>query len=157
VDARPDSRAGPGRRGIVLPLALLVLVAVALLAALLFDAGVQEVRAARGGVAAARAMAALERALADLMTAPLDSAVLAPTPGTVTRTVNVGPGDSADVVVQAIGRGTVRVVIRAGAREARARAAEGVVAFLRVVADSSEGVPVLRLRPLPGWWRAPLP
>jgi Tfp pilus assembly protein PilX len=145
------------RAGFALALALFALVVLTLLVGLLFDAGVQEVRMARGQVASARAQAAAESAFADLLDSRPDSGLVLATRGTARQSTWAGPEDTALVVLQALGTATVRVVITAHAWSGAIRADAGAVAFLRVLRDSAGPPGTLRFQRLPGWWWAPIP
>jgi Tfp pilus assembly protein PilX len=147
----------PSRPGFALPLALFALVVVTLLVGLVFDAGIQEMRVARGQVAMARAQAAAESALADLLDSPADSGLLVAPRGTARQSTFAGRMDTALVVLQVLGGATVRVVITARAWSGALRADVGTVAFLRVLRDSSGSPGALQFRRIPGWWWAPIP
>ena len=147
----------PGRCGFALPLACFALVVLALLVALLLDGAVQELRGSRGDVALARAQAAAESALADLLSAPADSAFVALPRGDMRESLLLHSGDTVRVTVQALGGGLVRVVTAARAWSLGVRADAGTLALLRVFADSLGAPPALRFRRLPGLWWAPLP
>ena len=154
---RPDERRHGARRGIVLPLALVVLVAIALLAALMFDAAGEELRAARFDVGRVRTASAMEGALADLIGTPGDSDLAAMPMGGAKRAIKVAGDVSTAVSMQAIGGSLLRLTVVASVTSGRVRARQGTVAFVRMVTDSTTGVGTTRLRPLAGWWRAPLP
>jgi hypothetical protein len=145
------------RPGIALPLALLVLVVVMLFAALLLDGALQEVRMARGGVAASRAQAALESTLAATLATPVDSAGALMAAGRSRDSAWVTAGDTLAVHVQSLGGTLRRVVARATIGAGSARAVAGAVAYLRVATDSNGPGGGRRLRPVTGWWWAPIP
>ncbi|HVT38374.1 MAG TPA: hypothetical protein VHE78_04995 [Gemmatimonadaceae bacterium] len=157
-ESHPPSHAShASRAGFALPLALFALVVLTLLVGLLFDGSVQEVRVARGQVATARAQAMAESAFADLLDSRADSSLLLATRGIARQSSLAGRGDTAFVVLQALGGGTVRVSITARAWSGAIRADVGTVAFLRVLRDSSGPPGALQYRRLPGWWWAPIP
>jgi hypothetical protein len=134
-----------------------VLVAVALLAALLFEAGAEELRSARSDVARLRAASAMEGALSDFTGTPGDSVLEAMPVGVSRRaTVSSGP-DSTDVSVQAIGGSLFRLTVVSRVVAGRARARQGTVAFVRLVIDTTGGVRTTRFGPIAPWWRSPLP
>lgn len=145
------------RAGFALPLALFMLTVIGLLAALLLQGSVEELRIARGEVAAARAEGAAVSALADALAATPDSATLALPRGTTTPALLVAGGDTTHVAVQALGRGLVRVTARARVWSGGVRADVVHVAFYRVVPDPSGPAGRLRYEPLPGWWWAQNP
>ena len=145
------------RGGFVLPLALFMLTVMALIAALLLQASIEELRTARGEVAAVRAQAAAGSALADLASAAPDSGALSLPRGTAAPAVLTVGGDTTQVVVQALGGGVVRLAAAARAWFGGVRGDAANVAFLQIVPDSG-GVPgALRYRRLPGRWWAPIP
>ena len=154
---RPDQARRGARRGIVLPLALVVLIAVALLAALMFDAASEELRVARFDVGRVRAASAMDAVLADLIGSPGDSDLAAMQVGGAKR-ATIAAGDvSTAVTMQVLGGSLLRLTVVASVTSGRVRARQGTVAFVRMVTDSTTGVRTIRLRPLAGWWRSPLP
>lgn len=140
-----------------LPLALYVLVAVAFLAALVLERGLQELRMARGELAAASATAAGESVLADLLRLPADSALLAAPRGSAVRLPVAAGAESASVAVQPLGGGLLRVVTTARASSGGVLADVAAVAFIRAVPEAASFPPVVRLHRLRGWWWAPIP
>lgn len=145
------------RPGFVLPLALFVVTVVALIASLLIEASVEDLRVARGDIAAARAQAAAESALADLLAAAPDSAAAGlPRGATGTSTV-VAASETTKVAVQSLGGRLVRVTAGARVWSDGVRADAMQVAFLRIVSDSAGPPGSLRYQRLPGWWWAPVP
>jgi hypothetical protein len=136
---------------------LVVLVAIALLAALLFDAGVEELRAARSELVRVRAASAMDGVLADVIGTAGDSALEAMPVGGSQRATFAAGNDSTDVSVQAIGRSLLRLTVVARVTAGRTRARQGTVAFVRLVADTTGGVRTIWMRPLASWWRSPLP
>lgn len=150
-------RARVRRRGFALPLTLFLLMVVGLLVGLLLDAGVQELRVARGGLVAVQAQAAAESAIAGIMASPADSGLLSASRGQARQSLIASARDTVRVTLQALGGGMVRVVAEARAWSGAIRADSRSISFLRVRADSGRGAVVLRLRPLPGWWWAQIP
>lgn len=138
-------------------MALLVLVVVALGAALLLDTALQGLRVARGGAAWSRAQSAVESALAATLASSVDSAGASLNPGVVRDSLWGVAGDSTFLRVQSLGGRLRRVVVRSTVAGGGARAIAGAVAYLRVEADSTPAGWRRRLRPVPGWWWAPLP
>src|ERR1019366_5613880 len=105
----PVNAAGSfARRGFVLPLALFMLMVMALLVALLLEGAVQELRIARGDVAGARAQAAAGTALADFFASHPDSALLARPRGFIASGSNTAGADTTRVTLQSLGNGTLR-------------------------------------------------
>jgi hypothetical protein len=140
------------RKGFALPLALFMLTVVALLAAALLQGSVDELRIARGEVAAARAEAASESALAGLLGTAPDSTILALPPGTTVPGLVAAAAETTHVVIQILGTGLVRVAASAVSWSGGLRADATEVAFMRVVADPSGTPGSLRYERLPGWW-----
>jgi hypothetical protein len=141
----------------VLPLALFTLTATALLVALLLEGAVQELRIARGEVAAARAQAAAGSALADLLASRPDSGVLARPRGMVSQGSSVAGADTTHASVQALGNGLFKVTAGARAWYGGVRADAATAGFARIVIDSTASPGGLRYRRLPGWWWAQIP
>ena len=142
------------RRGFVLPLALFMLTVLGMLAALLLEDSVAELRIARGEVAGARADAAAGSALSDALSSIPDSAMLALPRGTITPSLVAAGGETTRVAVQALGGGVVRVTIAARAWSGGVRAEASNVGLMRIVSDASGPPGSLRYQRLPGWWWA---
>jgi Tfp pilus assembly protein PilX len=145
------------RDGFALPLALFMLTIIALLAALLLQGSIDELRVARGEVAAARAQAAAGSALADVLAAIPDSAVLARPRGTITPTVIAAGPETTRVSVQSLGGGLVRVTAGARVWSGGVRADASNAGFFRIVADPAGMPGSLRYQRLPGWWWTQIP
>jgi Tfp pilus assembly protein PilX len=143
-----------GRRGFVLPLALFMLTVLGLLAALLLDASVAELRIARGEVAGARADAAAGSALSDALSVIPDSATFARPRGTLATLVVAAGAETTRVAVQALGGGLMRVTIEARVWSGGVRAEASNVGFMRILSDASGAPGTLRYQRLPGWWWA---
>jgi hypothetical protein len=141
----------------VLPLALFMLMALALLVALLFEGAVQELRTARGEVAGARAQAAAATALADQLATHPDSAQLALPRGAVSARIEASGAETTRVVLQSLGGGMVRVSAHARAWSGGMRADAEHTGLFRIVADSAGPPGGLSFRRIPGWWWAQLP
>jgi hypothetical protein len=150
--ARPDPRGG-----FVLPLALFMLMVIALLAAVLLEGAVQELRTARGDLAGARATGAAGSALTDFIASTPDSAVLNRPRGSLSTVVAIVGAETTSVTVQPLGAGTLRVVAAARVWSGGARADASALSFVRIVTDSAGPPGSLRYRHLPGWWWAQLP
>lgn len=145
------------RRGIALPLALLVVLVVAMFAALLLDASLQAVRSGRAGVSASRAQVAVETALAAALAAPVDSGGRSMAAGAAWDSSWAATGDSVHLMVQSLGGSLRRVVATATAGAGDARGAAGALVYVRVAADSAGAAVRWRLRPVSGWWWSPNP
>jgi Tfp pilus assembly protein PilX len=145
------------RPGFVLPLALLMLTIIALLAALLLQASIEDLRVARGEVAAARAQAMTESAMADMLAGTPDSAALALPRGTLTTTVTTAGADTTRVATQSLGAGIVRITVGARAWSDGVRADVSNVGFFHIVPGMAGSPGSLRYQRLPGWWWAQIP
>jgi len=145
------------RRGFALPLALFMLTVIALLAALLLQAAVQELRIARGDVAAARAQAAAGSALSDALGATPDSATLALPRGATSISLAAAGAETTRVAVQALGNRVVRITVAGRVWSGGVRADAGQVGFARVIPNLLGPPGTLRYERLPGWWWAPIP
>jgi hypothetical protein len=132
-------------------------VVLALVVALLLDAALQELRASRGDAARARAEAAGETAFADLVSAPVDSAVLLLPRGAARESVLASAGDTVRVTVQSLGGDLVRAVFAARSWAGGVRADATTLVWLRALPDSGTPPAGLRYRRLPGWWWAQIP
>ena len=142
-------------RGFALPLALIALAALSLLTAILLDEDVHELRAARGDMALARAEAAAETALADLLAAPADSGLLNAARGSRRDSAVTVGSATVRLELQGLGGAICRLVVAASASSGENRAAVRNVVFLRLRPDSGVGATGLRYQRLPGWWWAP--
>jgi Tfp pilus assembly protein PilX len=146
-----------GRGGFVLPLALFMLTVIALLAALMLQGAVQELRIARGEVAGARAQAAAESALSDALASIPDSAMLALPRGALSAAPGATGSETTRVALQSLGNGIVRVTATARAWSGGVRADGTNAAFVRIIPDVTGPPGRLRFRRLPGWWWTPIP
>lgn len=139
-----------------MPFALMVLVVGAMLVSLILDGGVQELRTARGELAAARAEAAAGSALANLLATPPDSTFTSLSRGTGMQFVVVSGPDTARITLQALGGTLARAVVTARSWSGGVRADAGALAFLALSPDA--GPPVTwHFRRIPGWWWAVYP
>jgi hypothetical protein len=141
----------------VLPLALFMLVVIALLAAVLLQGAVLELRTARGDVAQARAQAAAGSALSELFVSRPDSALLVRPRGAISSGTNAAGAETTTVAVQSLGNGILRVTAIARVWSGGLRADVTNLGFVRIVADSFGAPGSLRYQRLPGWWWAQLP
>jgi hypothetical protein len=138
-------------------MALFMLTVTALLAALLLESSLHELRIARGDVALARAQAAAESALTDLLASSSDSAVLARPRGTAASAIAVAGADTARVLLQSLGNGLFRLAVAARSWAGGVRGDAANLGFARLVSDSAGPPGSLRFRRLPGWWWTQLP
>jgi hypothetical protein len=134
-----------------------MLTLIAMLAALLLEGAVQELRMARGDVAVARAQAAAGTALAAFLTPVADSGTLTRPRGWAVSTIAVAAGETTTVTVQSLGYGLLRVTAGARTWSGMQRGDAANVGFVRIVPDSAGPPGSLRYRRLPGWWWAQLP
>jgi hypothetical protein len=134
-----------------------MLLLIALLAAILLDGAVQELRIARGDLAESRAQAASGSALADLIASRPDSAVLARPRGAVSLASIAAGAETTTVAVQSLGSGLMRMTADARAWFGGVRGNAASVGFVRIVADSAGPPGTLRYRRLKGWWWAQIP
>jgi hypothetical protein len=141
----------------VLPLALLVLLAIALLVAILMDIAVQELREGRGDLVSARAEAVVATALADFLAAPAAADFAAWPRGATSQSTTVIGADTAQIMVQALGGGLARVLVAGHAWMGGIRADAASMAFVRAFVVGSGTPPPLRFRRIPGWWWTPIP
>ena len=144
-------------RGFALLLALFLMLSMAFLVAILLDGALQELRASRGDLAAARAQAAAGSALSDLLASRPDSALLALPRGSVMVSATIAGADTTRVSIQALGGGLVRCLASARIWSGGVLAEAATLAFARVGLDSAAAPGTLQFRRLPGWWWAELP
>lgn len=145
--SRPD--------GFAVPLAVVLLVALALLTALVLEAALGEFKTDVALLEESRAAAAVEGALATALVQRLDSAALHRPPGTVVaRTFEAV--DSVATTVQMLGSPLARVMASVVLRSSGVRAIAGRAAYvrLRVVPGNSAE---LALEPLTSFWWASTP
>lgn len=138
-----------GRRGFAVPLAVLIVIALAFLTALMLDAAVAEFRSGDAWLSESRAVAAAETESAEVLATRLDSAVLLVSAGTVVlRRVQTGV-DSASTILQVLGPGMARLTVFVTSGTGRFRAIAGRQIFVRMAL--APGTPAeVELRPLPG-------
>lgn len=143
-----------GRAGFAMPLAILIMLALALISALGVEAALGALRADTAGVVEAHAAVRAETGLARALAHRVDSTALGDPPGTVLFTLAETLPDTVTVVAQVLERGVARVLVTAVVRRAQFRGIAGRYAFAVITADST--MPGrLRLRPLPSnWWVA---
>ncbi|HVZ48471.1 MAG TPA: hypothetical protein VG916_06790 [Gemmatimonadaceae bacterium] len=142
------------RRGFAVPLAVLVLIVLALLAALGIDAALGALRTGDAAAVEARAAARAESGLAKAFVQPLDSAARRLAAGSALFTVVESDPDTVVVRAQVVQPGVVRVTATAVARRGQFRGIAGRYAFATIVADSAPMAGAI-LRRLPSrWWVA---
>ncbi len=134
-----------------------MLIAIALLAAILLDGAVQELRIARGDVAGSRAQAASGSALADLLASRPESALLARPRGAISTASIAAGAETTTVAVQSLGNGLIRMSASARIWSGGQRGDAASLGFVAIVPDSAGPPGALRYRRLPGWWWAQLP
>ena len=145
------------RAGFILPLALFALTLIAMLAAVLLEGALQELRIARGDVAAARAQAAAGTTLAGFLSSAADSATLARPRGTAVSAISVSGAETTTVTVQSLGNGLLRVTAGARVWSGMQRGDAANFGFVRITRDSAGPPGSLRYRRLPDWWWGQLP
>jgi hypothetical protein len=142
------------RRGFAVPLAVLVLIVLALLAALGIDAALGALRTGDAASVEARAVARAESGLAKAFVQPLDSAARRLAAGSPLFAFVDPEIDTVIVRAQVVEPGVTRVTATAVARRGRFRGIAGRYAFATIVADSPSSAGAI-LRPLPTrWWTA---
>jgi len=135
-----------------------MLTVLALLVAMMLEGAVQELRMGRGALAAARAQSAAGSALADLLNARPDSAMLARPRGALTTAVVSPPGaETTAVALQALGAGMIRATASTRIWSGGVRADAASMVFARIAQDSAGPPGSLRYYRLPGWWWVQLP
>ena len=123
----PDVR---HRDGFAAPLAVVTLVASSLLALLLLEAALGEVRSGAAEIAEARVTAAAETALTDALARRLDSSVLQLAPGSLVWQQSSVSRDSVVARIQVLGGAVARIVVTARSREPRLRVFAGIRAYV---------------------------
>ena len=134
-----------------------MLTVIAMLAAVLLEGAVQELRMARGDVAVARAQAASGTALSGFFASIADSSVLARPRGVILSAISTAGAETTTVTVQSLGNGLLRVTAGARVWSGTQRGDAANVGFVRIVRDSAGPPGSLRYMRLPGWWWAQLP
>lgn len=154
---RRDSRAQSARAGgFALPLAVMLLVAVSLIAALLFDAALGLLRTGAADLGQARAESAAETALATTLALRLDTSALSVQPGsTLVTTVSAAP-DSTTTTVQRLAAPFARIVSRAYVANGHFRVSVGRIGIVVLTPDSAVAGE-LQLRPARGPWLVTVP
>ncbi|MEA3247251.1 MAG: hypothetical protein U9Q74_13950 [Gemmatimonadota bacterium] len=148
------ARAATARAGFAAPLAVLVLLAVALLGALGVDAVIGESRAARAGYLEARAAALAESALAEALAIQLDSVAGVAPPGTRLFSLASDVAGQARATAVVLQHGLVMVTARAEANAGGVRAIAGRRWLARIV-GSGDGTGEARLAAVsPNGWLA---
>ena len=153
---RDPATTAADRRGFALPFALFALLTVMMLVAVVLDVAVGELRTARGGLAAARASAAVQTALAGVVDAPSDSNWVGGAVGAVRTTTTGVNGDTVGVALQRLGASHSRIVVHAVSHAGGVLGAAGAVAFVEIVPDATAPTGA-RFRRLTGWWWVPTP
>jgi hypothetical protein len=143
-----------GRQGFAAPLAVTLLIAIALLVFLLLESALAELRAGSAAAAEARVVAAAETMLAQALTWRLDSGVLAHPAGTLLRTESGSSPDSTVARVESLATGLARISVTAQSRNSRIRVFVGIRALVRLQTAPASPAEVI-MAPLPdNWWVA---
>jgi hypothetical protein len=148
---RPD---GASRAGFAAPLAVTMLIAVALLALLLIEGALGEVRASSATAAEARVAAAAESGLADLVARRFDSTVLALPSGALVWQGALPSADSVIGRVEVLGAGIARLVITARSGNAKLRVIAGIRGFVTLAASPTLPGAVVLAPLADNWWVA---
>lgn len=150
------TRAVKACAGFAAPLAVLVLLAVALLGALGVDAVIGESRAARAAHLEARAAALAESAMAEALATRLDSAAAAAPPGTRLFSLAADVAGQARATAVVLQPGLVVVTARAEANAGGLRAIAGR-RWLARIRGSGDGTGEARLEAVSsnGWLAVP--
>ncbi len=142
------------RSGVAAPIALAVLIALALLSALFIEASLADRRAGRAALGAVRASAVAETALERGLAYRLDSAAASGPVGAVLLHAQIGGVDSVETTIRRLQPGLMEVRVRVSTRSGGFRVVVGRVAHVRLRPDSLAPYG-LALQPLPGhWWVA---
>jgi Tfp pilus assembly protein PilX len=140
------------RHGFAAPLAVVLLIAIALLALLLIEGALGEVRASSAAYAESRLVSAAESALADALARRLDSTALSAAPATLLFETAGTAADSVVARVELVAPRVARIAVRARSRNPRVRVFAGVSALVALQASPTVTGEVI-LRPLaPNWW-----
>ena len=127
------------RKGFAVPLAILVVIALALVTALMLDSAVAEFRSSNAWYAESQATAAAETASAVALSTRFDTAALHASAGTaLLRHVDIAD-DTVGVVVQALGEGLARLTVSVASGHGRLRVIVGRLIFLRMVESADVG------------------
>lgn len=138
--------------GFALPLALVIVLALALLESLLIEGAVARLRTSASSLSAAVAAAAAESALARTLATRFDSLAAMSGPGATLMAESAPPPDSLVLTVVVLQPGLARIHIAATTIRGPVRAIAGRTAYVEIVRDTtipSESF----VRPLPRlWW-----
>lgn len=140
------------RLGFAAPLAIVMLIAVALLALLMLEGALGEMRAGSAIASEARVAGKAESALAGVLARRFDTSVVSLPQGSVVVDEATGGADSVRSMVQLAGGGLARVIVRVQSAGPGVRVFAGRDAF--AVLRPHPSVPgELVLQPLAGnWW-----
>lgn len=148
----PDG--GARRGGFAVPLAVVLLIAVALMASLLLEAALSELRAGSAARAESRVVVAAESALAQGMAVRLDTAVLRLTAGARPLSQTRVEAESVRVELQVVQPGLARLLVSATSGATGIRVSVGRTALVSFRRDSLIPGEVV-LSPIgPDWWIA---
>jgi Tfp pilus assembly protein PilX len=142
------------RAGIAAPLAVIMLIAVALLGLLMMEGALNELRTGAAAVAESRVAARAESALAQALVQPLDTSALSRPPGSVLLEEASASPDSTILRIAALGQGLVRLTVRVSSGDRHLRVYAGRIALLGLRTDSAVPSQV-RMVPIKAhWWVA---
>jgi hypothetical protein len=140
------------RPGFAAPLAIVMLIAVALLALLMVEGALGEVRAGSAVAAEARVIRRAETVLAEMLARGFDSSVVSLPSGSVLLHESTGGPDSAFAVIQLAGGGIARVAITVRSAGSGVRVFAGRQAFVSLRPNPDVHGELI-LSPLAGnWW-----
>jgi hypothetical protein len=140
------------RAGFAAPLAIVMLIAVALLALLMLEGALGEVRSSSAVASEARVVGKAESALAGMLGRTFDSTAASFPAGAVLAQESTGGVDSVHAVVQLAGGGVARVVVRVRSTGGAIRVLAGRQAFAALRPHPSLPGELI-LAPLAGnWW-----
>ena len=144
----------PGRSGFAVPLAVVLLIAIALMASLLLEAALGELRAGSAARAESRVVVAAESALARTIATRLDTAVLNLPAGALAVSETRVAAESVHVQVQVVQPGLARLMVMAAAGATGIRVFAGRTALVVFRRDSLVSADVMMLPIGPDWWTA---
>lgn len=146
------AESGDVPRGFALPLALAIVLAVALVEVLLIDGALARARGASSAAAETAAAAAAESALALGLALRLDSSAIRQPAGTTLASWSSPAPDSTWLTVRVMQPGIARVAAKASVMRAGLRAIAGRSAYVEIELDPAFPGEAA-LRPLPRlWW-----
>jgi hypothetical protein len=140
------------RTGFAAPLAIVMLIAVALLALLMIEGALGELRTGSAVASEARIAGKAETALAALLATTFDTGVVSLPAGTVVLDETTGGADSIRSVIQLVGGRVARVLVRAHSATPGIRGFAGRQVFVKLRPNPAAPAELV-LEPLAGnWW-----